>query len=307
MKSFVPALLFPLMAAALAHLPPPPKQNLASNLVRIGLTGSDSAATENLCEHVSFTRDLRYSDTDANVLDVATSQTPSSTPRPVLLFVARDHFDDSADRAEQRASLEDHAMCFAVRNGMVGVRANFRPAPEARWPAGIKDVSAAVSWIHDEIDLFNGDPNEIVAIGYAAGAFHVASLLAHPEFQVTNSDLAGVVLVSGIYQADDDPSADEKSYLGSDPRRYDGRSAFPGILGIEQPIVLAWAANDPPRLVSQGENLKDKLCRAGHCPRTVILKNRNGLASALGLGNSDDGLAEPTLQLVRQLEARGLP
>ena len=71
--------------------------------------------------------------------------------------------------------------------------------------------------------------------------------------------------------------------------------------------MLAWAAADPAGLVTQGEALKQALCAAGHCPRTTILHTRDGIASVFGLDGSADSLAEPTLQLVRQLEARGLP
>jgi hypothetical protein len=49
------------------------------------------------------------------------------------------------------------------------------------------------------------------------------------------------------------------------------------------------------------------LCGAGHCPRASLLRNRDGIAAAFGLDGSGDSLAEPTLLLVHQLEARGLP
>jgi hypothetical protein len=145
-----------------------------------------------------------------------------------------------------------------------------------------------------------------VAIGYAAGAFHVATLLAHPEMQITDSDAAGIVLVSGIYRPGPDASESEKIYLGTDESQYDKRSVSPGILTVTAPILLAWAATDDAQLVAQGRKLKEQLCAAGHCPRSTVLKNRNGLGAAF-LDDSSGGLAEPTLQLVRQLEARGLP
>jgi pimeloyl-ACP methyl ester carboxylesterase len=91
-----------------------------------------------------------------------------------------------------------------------------------------------------------------VAVGYSVGAFHVASLLAHPEFQITDSDVAAAVLVSGIYRASADASAEEESYFGADASQYDQRSAFPGILNIETPLLLAWSTQDPPRLVAEG-------------------------------------------------------
>jgi len=105
-----------------------------------------------------------------------------------------------------------------------------------------------------------------------------------------------------------DAGAAEKSYFGADASKYDERSAFPGILNIETPILLAWAAVDPPRLVTEGEKLKARLCNsATHCPHTTVLKERASLASVFGLDGSPGSLAQPTLELVREIEARGLP
>jgi acetyl esterase/lipase len=260
------------------------------------------------CAGVSFSRNLKYGESDLNVLDVATGDAKDASPRPVLLFVAGESFAGESGAPDAASSLQDQAICFAARHGMVGVKVNYRLAPANPWPAGAKDVAAAASWVHQNIDLFGGSRDEVVAVGYSVGAFHVASLLAHPEFQERDSDLAAAVLVSGIYHSSADASAAEKSYFGTDAGKYDERSAFPGILNIETPILLAWAAVDPPRLVTQAEALKARLCNsATHCPHTTLLKSRDSLASVFGLDGSRGSLAEPMLELVREIEARGLP
>ena len=261
------------------------------------------------CERVSFTRNLRYGGSELNVLDVATggADTTQASPRPVLLFVAGDSF--SGDNAAPTADpLLDAAMCFAARNGMVGVKMNFRLAPANPWPSGARDVAAATSWVHQNIDLFGGSRDEIVAVGYSVGAFHVASLLAHPELQDSDSRVAAAVLVSGIYHAGADADAAEKSYFGSDASQYDARSAFPGILKIDTPLLLAWSAGDPPRLVAAGEKLKQMLCNSPtHCPHITVLRDRENIASVFDLAPPGGGLAQPTLELVREIEERGLP
>jgi acetyl esterase/lipase len=291
--------------------------DIAANLVKAGLVADDPGASSpdnanpdeaKSCAGVSFSRNLRYGESEQNVLDVATGDSRQASPRPVLLFVAGESFAGDNGAPDIAGPLQDEAMCFAARNGMVGVKVNYRLAPAHPWPTGAKDVAAATSWVHQNIDLFGGSPDEIIAIGYAAGAFHVASFLAHPEFQERDSGVAGAVLVSGIYRLSADASAAEKSYFGADASKYDERSAFPGILNLETPILLAWSALDPPRLVAQGEKLKQQLCNsATHCPHTTVLRSSHNLASLFGLDGSGGGLAEPTLELVREIEARGLP
>lgn len=309
MKNYLAFFLFLSVTTASAHSPLPVRLTAPSDLLRVGLTDSDTTAggTARLCEQVTFSRGLRYGESEANVLDVAASATKADTPRPVLLFVAGDTFTGDRAAPELARQIQDQAMCFAARNDMIGVRVSYRLAPTAAWPMGATDVAAALSWIHGNIDLFNGDAREIVAVGYGAGAFHVATLLAHPELQADRADVAAVVLVSGIYRAGKDASDSEKAYLGSDASQYNKRSVFPGILNVDVPIVLAWAADDSAGVVAQGETLKKTLCGTGHCPRNTILRSRDGIASAFGLDGSGDSLAEPTLLLVHQLEARGLP
>ena len=289
---------------------------LATDLVKIrlvleGSNGSTAATApdaSNACEGVTFSRGLKYRDNDQTVLDVATADLKAAVTRHVLLFVAGETFSGENGIPDFTGPLQDAAMCFAARNGMVGVRMAYQLAPANPWPGGARDVATAISWIRDNIDLFQGNPQQIVAIGYSVGASHVASYLAHPELQVRGHDVAGVVLVSGIYRAGPDASDAEKAYFGDDPSQYEERSAFPGIAQVEIPILLAWSALDSPRLIAQGEKLEAFLCNSpAHCPRTRVLENREGLSSVFALDVPGASLAEPTLELVRVIEARGLP
>jgi acetyl esterase/lipase len=257
------------------------------------------------CAGLSLSRGLKYTDSDQNLLNVATRGDKGAAARPVLLFVAGERFTDEGTSADW--AFRDEAMCLAARNGMVGVTMSYRRAPAFPWPSGAKDVAAAASWIHQNIDLFGGDAREIIAVGYSAGAFHLASLLAHKELQVEDSDIAAAVLVSGIYRPGAEGGADERSYFGADSSKYGDRSAFPGILEVDSPIVLAWSVKDPPRLIAEAEQLKERLCGAGHCPRIAELTDRETPASLFDLHGSGKSLAERTNQLISQIESRGLP
>jgi acetyl esterase/lipase len=278
---------------------------LRSDGAKAGLVEDANPSAEDACAGVALSRGLKYGDGDQNLVDVATIGDKASAPRPVLLFVAGESFTNDGTSGDW--TLRDQAMCLAAKNGMVGVAMSYRRAPQNAWPSGAKDVAAAASWIHQNIDLFGGDARAIVAVGYSVGAFHLASFLAHPEFQAADSGIAGAVLVSGIYHPGDDTSDGERAYLGDDAGQYRERSAFPGILEVEEPIVVAWSAVDPPRLVTQAETLKDRLCKAGHCPRTAEVTDHDTPASVFDLHGAGKSLAERTRQLIDQIEMRGLP
>jgi acetyl esterase/lipase len=260
------------------------------------------------CEGVSFSRSLKYRENDQNVLDVASSDSRGAASRPVLLFVAGESFSGENGVPDFTGPLQDVAMCFAARHGMVGVRMAYPLAPDNPWPGGARDVAAAIAWIRENIDLFGGNRDEVVAIGYSAGASHVAGYLAHPEFQQGGPNVAGVVLVSGIYRLGADATAAEKAYFGADASQYDDRSAFPGIVRVETPILLAWSVMDSPQVIAQGEKLKEFLCNVpAHCPHIKVLDSREGLHSVFSFDIASDSLAGATIELVREIEARGLP
>ena len=282
--------------------------SFAFGLMKVGLDLDDtepSTLYDQVCSNLSLWRGLKYTDNEQNVLDVATSSQTSSAPRPVLLFVAGESFTNEGTSVDWR--MRQKAICLSARNGMVGVSISYRRAPTHRWPAGAQDVAAATSWVRENIDLFGGDPHAIVVIGYSVGAFHVATLLAHKELQVSDSDIAGAVLLSGIYSPGPDPDEGERAYLGADTSLYKARSAFPGIFKVEEPILLAWSTLDSPVLVAQAEDLKKRLCGAGHCPRTALLAGRVSPASVFGLDAGDKALANQMRELVEEIEARGLP
>jgi acetyl esterase/lipase len=268
-------------------------------------TNPSSHPDDDPCSGLLLSQGLKYTETDQNLLNVATRGDGGAASRPVLLFVAGENFTNEGTPADW--AMRNQAMCLAARNGMVGVTMSYRRAPAYPWPSGARDVAAAVSWIHQNIDLFGGDAREIIAVGYSVGAFHLASFLAHKELQVSDSDVAAAVLMSGIYQPGAESGDDERSYFGADTSKYGDRSAFPGILEVEVPIVLAWSAADSPRVIAEAGQLTERLCGAGHCPRVAKLTDRETPASLFDLRGPGKSLAERTNQLVSQIEARGLP
>jgi acetyl esterase/lipase len=276
-------------------------------LLKAGLVedaGSSIGPGDDPCSGLSLSRGLKYTDSSQNLINIAT-RGDKGAGLPVLLFVAGESFTNEGTSADW--AMRDQAMCLAARNGMVGVSMSYRRAPAYSWPSGAKDVAAAVSWIHQNIDLFGGDARAIIAVGYSVGAFHLASFLGHKELQVADSGVAAAILLSGIYQPAPQSSDDERSYFGADTSKYGDRSTFPGILDVDEPIVLAWSSADPPRLVTEAEQLKERLCGAGHCPRIAELSDRETPASVFDVHGSGKNLAERTSQLIGQIEARGLP
>ena len=148
-----------------------------------------------------------------------------------------------ATSARATARSTTTSCCGRSEDGFVGVNTTYRLAPQSPWPAAAEDLGAVVQWVADNIAARGGEPTRIYLMGHSAGAVHVASYVAHPEFQkVKGGGLAGAILVSGIYDLTEGAPGDpEKAYFGSDPSVYAERSSIRGLQATKIPLMIAGA------------------------------------------------------------------
>jgi triacylglycerol lipase len=193
-------------------------------------------------------------------------------------------------------------MLWAVKSGFVGVNATYRLAPQSPWPAAAEDLASVVQWVSGQIGARGGDPARIYLMGQSAGAVHVASYVAHPEFhKVKDGGLAGAVMVSGIYDLTASPVGDpEIAYFGSDPSRYAERSSLQGLLATKIPLMIAAAELDPPRFVEQFELMKQAACkRPGGCAHSFMLPQHSHMSEVYAINTEDTRLTDEILDFVK--------
>ncbi|MDN0200567.1 carboxylesterase family protein [Streptomyces sp. S.PNR 29] len=77
-----------------------------------------------------------------------------------------------------------------ARDGVVLVSVNYRLGvegyglfPDAPANPGLRDQLAALTWVHDAIEAFGGDPGRITLCGQSAGAISIGALIAAPQAQ----------------------------------------------------------------------------------------------------------------------------
>src|ERR1700732_4996680 len=133
-KCLVLCCLLTAITAASARATASGSPEIEASLEGAALAGEDTIAPpaeaaadpSKTCEGVSFSRSIKYGESDLNVLDVASGDLGEKSPRPVLVFVAGESFAGESGTAEEIGTIHDQAMCFAVRHGMVGVKVNYR-------------------------------------------------------------------------------------------------------------------------------------------------------------------------------------
>jgi para-nitrobenzyl esterase len=101
--------------------------------------------------------------------------------RPVMVFIHGGGYVVGSKDAPVHDGTE-----FA-RSGVVCVAINYRlgidgflPIPGVPTNLGLRDMIAALHWIHDNIEVFGGDPGNVTVFGESAGAMAIANLVASP-------------------------------------------------------------------------------------------------------------------------------
>jgi len=294
-------------SVASAQMPP----ELAQQLIAIGPVINPAAtaalyaprvAEKEPYANVGVERDVAYGPDERNLLDVFVPAGDGGKARPVLVFVHGGAFVGGNRRTGPGSPFYDNVMLWAVRHGMVGVNMTYRLAPKNAWPSGAQDIGQAINWIRDNIARRGGDPARVYLFGHSAGASHVASYVARPEFhRVAGSGLAGAMLLSGAYRIT--PELVSKSptyagYFGTDVDKYAQRSSLDGLLASRVPLWVGSAELDPPQFKEQADLLREGLRKAGTGFQTAVFAGHSHMSEAYSIHSDDRSVGDALMAFV---------
>lgn len=127
---------------------------------------------------------------DCLYLDVWTPEWPVRSRKPVMFWIHGGGNMGGAggfDPLYQGEHLIRHDVVLVIpqyRLGILGFLAHPELTKESAHHAsgnyGTLDLIAALRWVHDNIEKFGGDPNNVTIFGQSAGAFNASSLMASP-------------------------------------------------------------------------------------------------------------------------------
>jgi triacylglycerol lipase len=248
---------------------------------------------------VKIARDVNYGPHARQALDVFTPEGATGA-LPVLIFVHGGGYTGGHKR-EGSNFFYDNIMLWAARNGMVGVNATYRLAPDHGWPTGASDVGAAVAWTIANIRQYGGDPKKVFLAGHSAGATHVATYAAMPQFHAPGGvGLAGLILLSGNYDLSIvEPDERYVAYFGPEKSKYRERSPLAGLLTTQVPLFAAYTELEPPFLLEQSEHLLAALDEADREVHTVFLPNHNHISITYSINTDDTELSDEMLAFMR--------
>lgn len=233
-------------------------------------------------------RDLAYGPHERHRLDVYGAR-GSGPGRPVVLYVHGGGFI-AGDKGSAEAPFYRNVGAWAAKSRLLGVTINYRLAPEGQWPAGRDDVLMAVAWLRENAPLWGGDPDRIWLMGQSAGAVHVADAVAELVRLGEERQLAGALMLSGIYDLEAlDHGPFENAYFGNDASLFAQRSPIHALATTGLPCLYTVAERDPQRFQRQAERVvQARLNERGEWPRMHFLVGHNHLSPVQTLGGEHD-------------------
>lgn len=246
-------------------------------------------------------RDISYGPHQRNRLDVF-SPADAAANAPVVVFVHGGGFV-MGDKGGPGDPYYNNIGAWAAQNGFVGVTMTYRYAPDHVWPAGSRDVEAAVHWIRDNIAGHGGDPDRIVLMGHSAGAAHVSGYIAHPDMRrEAEAFLKGAVLVSGIYDVEhSERNRFQLAYYGGDSKLYPSQSALHGLAETRIPLLMTLSEFDPTDFQTQAAlAVKARTAEKGAWPGFVYLHGHNHISPSIQLGCAEDTLGPLVAETIRR-------
>lgn len=270
-------------------------------LGRLGpqLTPEMIAETRRLCaadlpadllSDVDVLRDTSYGSHDRHVLDVYTPKSEAVALRPIVLYVHGGGFV-AGSKGDDTSPFGPNIGAWAARSGFVGATMNYRLAPEATWPDGADDITAAVRWLQENCAQFGGDFESIVIVGQSAGAMHVADFLGRHRRHPTPR-ISGAALISCLY--DVGAAADlpiHRAYWGDDLATWESKGSVETILETDVPLLLAVAEYDDTQFARQAATITDAwLTQHATFAPMHFLAGQNHLSTVYSIGSTDDAL-----------------
>jgi acetyl esterase/lipase len=217
---------------------------------------------------------------------------PSPLPLPLVLFIHGGGWDSGDSRHATPFSDFPRALADLAAQGYVVASINYRLSQDARFPAALQDVKAAIRWLRSHASDYGGDATRLAVWGMSAGGQLAAMagttcgvMRFEPDANAgynAPSDCAEAVIdwfgPTDLAADSQSPAADQDKaarFLGCKPA-----ACAPGVAKLASPLsfisettppfLIQHGAVDSTVLPKQSQNLYDALKRK-NVPAELVL------------------------------------
>lgn len=221
-------------------------------------------------------------------------------------------------RGDKRQALQGKEKAYPEA-GFVLVSANYRLAPEHRYPAFVQDAASVVAWVRANIGRFGGDPGRMFLMGHSAGAHLAACLGADVRWLrphgLRPADLLGVIPLDGggmdVAESARAPAtaALYRQAFGDDPNVWEDASPLvqagradrlPDFLFVTAGKGLLGLARRDRRSQQQAQRFVAVLQKKGSRARVSVWPELDHAGVNAAAGRTDHPLCESILAWMRE-------
>lgn len=244
-------------------------------------------------------------ETDATHLDVVydgqSGQTldifgTTEALRPVFVFIHGGYW--------RALSKRDSAFMAGMlaRHGIASVAVDYQLAPEASLTEIVREMRAAIAFLHKEGRRYGIDPERIFVGGSSAGGHLTGTVISggwHGEFGVPEDVVKGALPVSGLFHLAPIAKSYVQDWMALDDAAVSALSPPENLPRKGCPIVVAYAAGEAEGFKRQSIEF-DRLWRqAGFASEVMEIPNRNHFDVIIDLADEETALAQALLHLIR--------
>ena len=238
-------------------------------------------------------KDLAYgADAERNLLDLHAPE--SGAGMPTVIFFHGGGFVQGHKNRSGSPLIYSNVGNYFASQGIIGLNATYRLAPEHKWPSGAEDVGTAIAWARANVAEYGGDPDRVFVMGESAGAGHVASYVFRPDLHLPGGPgFAGAVLLSGVYSINAEKTApNHVAYYGDDKSKYSERQVLGNIGYSDFPLFVSVSEYDVPLFEVQLLKLVSEVTeRNGRAPRFKQLMGHNHVSQVYSFGTEDTSVS----------------
>lgn len=216
----------------------------------------------------------------------------------------------SGDKKQYR----EMAMSLASR-GMTVVLVNYRLSPQAKFPVHLEDVCAAISWAYNSVTNYNGDPDRIFLMGHSAGGYLITMAVCDDQYlnlyNLTPTDIAGIITISGVFEIKTQEGGATKKYLGmvfGDNEEIWKEATCQNYINESRndlpPMLSSWTEGEDDLIKNESLNLIEVLSNAGLQFQTFVFEGNDHNAYVTKLQDPESNFSKELAEFIERSNKR---
>lgn len=249
----------------------------------------ESAKARSDCKQASS---YQYGRLSSQSLDlVIPAKAPEAAPPPLLVFIHGGYWQELSKRESFFAAAD------CARSGIAFAAIDYTLAPEADLDQIVSECRDALDWLHRQAASLGYDRNRIFVAGSSAGA-HLAAMTAFGRPNRAGAGIAGLVLVSGIYDLEPLIGTSVNAALGLDVDAARRNSPLLATVSGFPPAILCWGEVETSAFKRQSRVFAAHLAQSGTRVHTFEVAGKNHFDIILDLARPATCLGEAVIDIV---------